>query len=175
MLPIPWPPILWPRPATGGVGRQTDDGSVPHRLPGADRGHVVLADVDPVRTDGRGQPGVVVEHEWHVVVGADPLDQPGPLGQRTVGQTLLAQLHDVHAACDAGLHEGLEVRPVRGAQVEPPLPQVPPVRRTRCTPQRPVAALPLARAFIFCLYWRTLASVSGESMSATDRNDPASP
>jgi hypothetical protein len=90
----------------------------------------------------------------------------------------LPQLDEVHPARQAGLDERLEVRPVGGAQVQPPIGQAP-VIRGRHGMRQPVLAAwawaALALAFIFCLYWRTLTNDSGESMSATDRNVPVSP
>ena len=150
--------------------------SSPITRTGLGRGHVVLADMDTVGTDGRGQVGPVVEDERHLVVGADPLDEGGPRDQQPVGQVLLAQLHDVDPALDAGVRRSARGRAgracrgraagsVRATHRRCPGGRVPSSFRRRM-------ALALALAFACCLNWRTLTRASGESMSATERNVP---
>ena len=92
-----------------------------------------------------------------------------PLHQLLVGELLLPELDDVHTALDAYLDEGLEVTSIGRAQVEPPIVEIPRGSGGGRNGQRDGDASALAFALRFCLYWRTLASASGESMSATDR------
>ena len=133
---------------------------------------VILAHMNPIGADGAGEIGTVVEDERHVVVGADPLDYPGPSDQVAVGEVLIPKLHDVHPTDDASLHESVEIASIRGTQVEPAIGQSPPLRRVSRTRQLIPDALALASAFICCLNWRTLVSAAGESMSATDWKVP---
>ena len=131
-----------------------------HDAPGHSRGRVLLADMDAVGTDGHRQVGTVVEDERDVMLGADPLHQRRPLHQLLVGELLLPELDDVHTALDAYLDEGLEVTSIV---------EIPRGSGGGRNGQRDGDASALAFALRFCLYWRTLASASGESMSATDR------
>ena len=45
-----------------------------------------------------------------------------------VGQLLLADLDDVHAAADRGFEEGIEIRPLQADQVQPLIHRRPAVR-----------------------------------------------
>jgi hypothetical protein len=138
--------------------------------------------MDAVGAHGRSQVRPVIEHEGHPFGGADPLDQVRSRDEFGVVEELLPKLHDVDSTGNAPAHEHLEVGPVRGAEVEP-APVKAPVDRgwsgcfswdsSRDHPG--LGSWARASAFACCLNWRTLASASGESISATERCDPVSP
>ena len=132
------------------------------------RRQVVLADVDPVGPCLGDQVRTVVEHEGHPRGGADGPDESRTRHEVGVTELLVAQLDDVDAALDAATHECLEVRPIRGAEVEATVGQVPAVAGRRAA-HPAFGSLARASAFICCLNWRTFARASGESMSATER------
>ncbi len=88
----------------GSVGRQPDQHLRPDQLPHLGHGQVVLADVHTVRARLDGHAGTVVDDQHR----PDPLAQHprrvGDCNQLVVGQSLLAQLHDLHAARDGLPH-----------------------------------------------------------------------
>ena len=106
-----------------------------------------------VGTDRRRQVGTVVEDEWHLMAGADLLDDPGPSHQIRIGEVLVAELHDVDPADDASLYEGPEIGPVGGAEIEPTLGQGPSPGGGPGGGIRQLVAIAwaLAWAFFFCL------------------------
>ena len=110
-----------PSPARRGVGGQARPGRRARPPPGpAPAGSVVLAHVDPVGPDGRGQVGSVVEHERHPVGGADPPDEAGPVHQCRRRRGACPAAARRRRRRDAAPDERLEVGPVRGAEVEAP-------------------------------------------------------
>ena len=121
-----------------------------------------------------GEVGPVVEYERDAGGLAHPLDESGPGDQTGVVESFVAELDDVDPAVDAASDERLEIGSVGGAEVAPAMGQIPPVAGRRGA-HPAFGSLARASAFICCLNWRTLASASGESMSATDRWEPVSP
>ena len=157
------------------MGGEAHEGVGADHVPGRCRRQVVLAHVDAVRAQGGSQVGPVVEHEGDPFAPADLLDERGPSHQGDVVEVLLAQLHHVDPAGDAPADEHVQVGAVRGAQVEATPAEVPAVGPAPGDRHPGLGSLARASALAACLNWRTLASASAESMSATDRKEPASP
>ena len=101
------------------MGRQADERLGAHEGPRLVGRGVALADVDAVGACSRGQVGPIVHDERDVVGVTDVSHQPGPRHDRLVVEVLVAELHDVDAAADAGVDERLEIGTVGSAEVEP--------------------------------------------------------
>ena len=108
------------------------------------------------------------------------LRDAGPGDQGGVGEVLLAQLDDVDAPSmqrptkiSRSGRSGVHSRARRLASSAPACSG--PGGRATSVAHPGLGSLARASAFICCLNWRTLARASGESMSATDRCEPASP
>ena len=164
----------------GRVGREADEGVLRPPRAAPRSGEMSSCPTwTPSAPDGRGQIGSVVEDEGHVVVGADPLDQRRPAGQLggRRGASRGAGRRRPRRRCrrrrSARGPVGRECRGTAAGRRGP----------SATGRGRPRAAQPgvdaLAAAWPWpsscCLYWRTLARASGESMSATDRMRPGSP
>ncbi len=86
----------------GAVGREADEPLVAYLGSGLWHRGIVLADVDAVGVDCRGQIRSVVEDEQRAVLGAQGAKAPAGDEDLLVVGVLAAQLHDVDAALEGG-------------------------------------------------------------------------